>query len=719
MLGQAQQFQAMASGSTNEAVTWEIIGQEGGSIPVGEISSAGLYTAPEILPASPTVTISAISVADPTASASATVTLRDDIALVISPASSDVPQDGQQTFNASISSNGKPAPGVTWSVNGAAGGNATVGTIVANAPETAVYTAPAVVPSPAVVTITATSVADNSKIASASVSIACAATSAISPVSASTALTSKQVFSASFCLANGATVAWDVNGIPGGDTVYGTIVTTGASTALYSAPPDLPSNDLVAIHAVASAVTSGAGSVSASTMITSNVAVSISPPSASVAAFQRIPITPDVSGTTDAAVSWFVDGIANGNAAFGQICVSGSSPCEAPVGPLEGVVDYFAPASVPATNPVTLTAVSAADASRSNTAIITITGPSGPVSVTVSPAYIFLPPSSSQLDTQQFVASIAGTANASVTWTVQSAVAGHGCSGTACGTIDSTGLYTAPNAAPSPNAITITATSQADTTKSSAATVVISSGPTIESILPSSVMAGAVEGFPLVVRGVNFAAGSGSAASVVLLNGVPRATTCSTAGQCAVAVEPSDVATAGTLTIEVQNPGSPGPISNPVPFVIAPFDMSPATVSLTSASPLVSNADIAVTDPTTAAASSPINIQSVGTFGADGTCAVQGSPLTIIRPASGTETVSICVYGNGLDPTFTYAFTEPAAAPNTSDIYVTASAITGLFPGMIELDLQITSDTVPGVRSLFVSTLNNDRAIATGILEVK
>lgn len=81
--------------------------------------------------------------------------------------------------------------------------------------------------------------------------------------------------------------------------------------------------------------------------------------------------------------------------------------------------------------------------------------------------------------------------------------------------------------------------------------------------------------------------------------------------------------------------------------------------------------------------------------------------------------MSICVYGNGLDPTFTYAFTGPAAAPNGSDIGVTASAITGLFAGMIELDLQIASDTLPGVRTLFVTTLNNDRAIATGIVEVK
>jgi len=38
---------------------------------------------------------------------------------------------------------------------------------------------------------------------------------------------------------------------------------------------------------------------------------------------------------------------------------------------------------------------------------------------------------------------------------------------------------------------------------------------------------------------------------------------------------------------------------------------------------------------------------------------------------------------------------------------------------MIELDLQLSSTTVPGVRTLFITTLNNDRAVATGMLEVK
>jgi hypothetical protein len=57
--------------------------------------------------------------------------------------------------------------------------------------------------------------------------------------------------------------------------------------------------------------------------------------------------------------------------------------------------------------------------------------------------------------------------------------------------------------------------------------------------------------------------------------------------------------------------------------------------------------------------------------------------------------------------------------PAGSDIGVTASAITGLFRNMIELDLQISNTTIPGVRTLFITTLNNDRAAATGMLEVR
>jgi hypothetical protein len=725
-LGGTQQFQAAVTGRTNTNVTWDVNGVSGGSASAGTISASGLYTAPATLPSPASVTVTAVSQADAQARASASVTLQDDVVVTVSPATATVPTGGEQVFTANISGTSGFATGVNWSVNEIAGGNATVGTIASTGSSggsaTAVYTAPAAPPSPATVTVTATSAADSSKSGSASATITCATADSISPVSASVALGQTQSFTASFCIAAGASIAWDVNGVAGGDATVGTISPTsgsGGATAVYTAPAALPAANPVTIHATATPPSGGTATVSAAVTITSNVSVSVSPNAATLSPGQRATFTPSVTNSSDTSVAWSVDGIANGNATVGQVCQLNSDPCVAPTAPGSESVDYLAPASAPPTNPVTLTATSHADPSRSGSASILISVITGPVSVTIAPPYAFVPPSGGTLGTKQFFATVTGTTNTAVTWSVASAVAGQGCAGAACGSVNASGLYTAPTVAPSPNAISVIATSQADPTKSASATVALTSGPVIEVLLPSSAMAGAVQSLPLAVRGANFVAGSGSAASVILLKGALRTTTCATANACTTALNPTDVQAAGTLTIQVQNPGTPSALSNPVPFVIVPFDVSTDTISLSASQPVAAGKDIVAVEPTTAASSSPIGVDFIGLLTGGNTCGVQGSPLTVARPSSGSTTVSLCVHGTGLDPTFTYAFTGPGGAPGGADIGVTASAVTGLFPNVIELDLQISSTTLPGVRTLFITTLNNDRAVATGMLEVK
>jgi hypothetical protein len=707
-----QQFQAIVIGTSNTSVNWSVNGVPGGNATVGSISIGGLYTAPSILPASGTVSVSAVSAADDQASASISVTLKDDIVVNVSPASANVPAAGAQVFMATVTATGSPSTAVMWSVNGIAGGNATVGTIVASGIAGATYTAPTVPPSPATVTVTATSVADSTRTGSASVTITCT-TDSISPASANVSLGQTQNFAASLCATGAAAIFWDVNGIAGGNATVGTIAANpgaGGSTAVYTAPDDLPSSTLVTIHATAGSVTA-----SATVTVTSSVTVSVSPPTATVSVTQRATFAANVTNTSDLAVTWSVNGILNGSPSVGEICITGLNPCVSPNGPASGAVDYVAPASVPPANPVTVAATSKADPSQSGSAIVMIASQTGPVVVTVSPLYAFVAASGAQSSTAQFFADVTNTGNTNVMWSVQSAVAGEGCGGAACGSVDANGLYTAPATAPSPNAISVLATSAADPTKSASAMVAITSGPTIEAVLPSSVMAGAVESFPFEVQGLNFVAGSGSAASVILLNGAARATTCGTATSCATVLNPADVQSAATFSIQVQNPGSPGALSNQVPFVIVPFDVSVDTIGLTQAQPAAASEDIVVVDPTTAAASSPINVDFIGFLTGGNNCGVQGSPLTVTRPASGSEVVSLCVHGNGLDPTFTYAFTGPSGG----DIGVVASGITGLFSNMIELDLTISSATLPGVRTLLITTLNNDHAVATGMLEVK
>ena len=642
-----------------------------------------------------------------------------NVVVKVSPAAPSVPTGGAQVFTASVTGTNGASTDVTWSVNNTPGGNSTIGTIVSTGTLTALYTAPAIVPSPAAVTVTATSSDDTLASGSATVTITCTATNAISPPSASVALGQPQSFAASFCLAAGASVTWDVNGIANGNLSVGTISMTGAETVTYTAPATLPATNPVTIHSTASSVTSGATTESATATITSNVAVVVSPPTATVATGQRMAFTASVANTSDTTVTWSVNGIANGNASVGQVCVSGTNPCAAPAGPSSGSIDYLAPSVVPSPNTVSLVATSHADPSQTGMSAITIPEASGTVGVTISPTYAFVAASGGSASTWQFFASVSGSGNTSVTWSVRSAVSGQGCMGSACGSVSASGLYSAPTSAPSPNAISVVATSSVDPTKSVSATVAIKSGPTIEVLLPSSAMAGAVESFPLSVQGTHFVAGGGASVSTLLINGAARTTTCATTSTCTTVLNPSDLAAAGTLTVQIQNPGNPAALSNLVPFVVVPFDVSVGTITLTPGQPSATGNDIVVVEPTTAASSSPINVDFIGLLTGGNNCGVQGSPLTVTRPSSGTATVSICVHGTGLDPTYTYTFSGPGSPPNASDIGIVASAITGLFPNMIELDLQLSSATVPGVRTLFITTLNNDRAVASGMLEVK
>jgi hypothetical protein len=71
-----QQFTGYAVGSVNNALTWQVNGIPGGGTTNGTITTAGLYTAPAALPMTGnTVTITAVSQADTTKTASSVVTL--------------------------------------------------------------------------------------------------------------------------------------------------------------------------------------------------------------------------------------------------------------------------------------------------------------------------------------------------------------------------------------------------------------------------------------------------------------------------------------------------------------------------------------------------------------------------------------------------------------------------------------------------------------------
>ncbi|MFI5337604.1 MAG: hypothetical protein ACHQ5A_12520, partial [Opitutales bacterium] len=96
----------------------------------------------------------------------------------------------------------------------------------------------------------------------------------------------------------------------------------------------------------------------------------------------------------------------------------------------------------------------------------------------------------------QFTATVTGTSNTGVTWSLS----GTGCTGSACGTLDSSGKYTAPPApAPNPGQVTITATSQADSTRSDSAQVTVKDITVVITPNPENVGKGLTQQFTAVV----------------------------------------------------------------------------------------------------------------------------------------------------------------------------------------------------------------------------
>jgi hypothetical protein len=71
----ARQFTATVTGTSNTSVVWKVNGITSGDTTVGRVSGKGVYTAPRQVPSPATVTVSATSVADPSKSASAPVTI--------------------------------------------------------------------------------------------------------------------------------------------------------------------------------------------------------------------------------------------------------------------------------------------------------------------------------------------------------------------------------------------------------------------------------------------------------------------------------------------------------------------------------------------------------------------------------------------------------------------------------------------------------------------
>jgi len=440
-------------------------------------------------------------------------------------------------------------------------------------------------------------------------------------------------------------------------------------------------------------------------VIQPGVNVSVSPATATLAANHRVTLNTQVNGTSNTSVNWSVNVIPGGNATFGQICAVGSSPCQTVTNTSASQVDYVAPGAIPSPNPVSATAVSAADSTKSGSAQITVINH---VLVSVQPGSVTLAP----LAVQGFTASVLGTSNQSVVWQVQ----GSACSTAGiCGSVDTFGIYTAPPAPPAPNAIQVVAISSDDPSQAGLANVTISSGANILTLHPSSVYAGAAQGFIVRVDGSGFAAASPGPGSTMLIGGTARVTACISAVECTAPVTAADVAVPGAVSIQIQNPNSTR--SNVVTLIVATPNPSDEVIALTSSAPAATRKDIVIVDPTTAGISVPgidldLNIAALGLFvTSTNSCTLGGNAIPLPRPATGTSTVDICIFAqSGLDSSMTYTVSGPG------DVAVIAKQPAGL--GIIHLTLQIPATAAAGARTLFIQNLNLDKTAASGVLEV-
>jgi len=111
--------------------------------------------------------------------------------------------------------------------------------------------------------------------------------------------------------------------------------------------------------------------------------------------------------------------------------------------------------------------------------------------------------------TQQFAATVTGNSNTNVTWEANGVVGGN----TAVGTVSTLGLYTAPVNALNPSAVSVTATSVADTSKSASATVTIDSGATV-TVSPSSTTINAGDQYQFTATVTNVVSNSTTSTAV-------------------------------------------------------------------------------------------------------------------------------------------------------------------------------------------------------------
>ena len=317
-------------------------------------------------------------------------------------------------------------------------------------------------------------------------------------------------------------VTWAVNGIVGGNTSVGLITSTG----LYTAPATLPASNPISIAAMSTA----------NSVLNGNSRVTVENPMPALSA-----VTPGTIAVGNFSLTLTGSGFVNTS----QVTFGGQML----------TTKYVSASQLTATGTATMAqkgttvnvAVANPDPGAATSSIFAIkVGGTGVVAV--NPPTAALPVGASQ----QFTATVSGTSSSggalssTVTWSVNGLAGGNA----TLGTITSAGFYQAPAGLPSPNILTITATSTTDSTiTGSSALTVENPAPTL-TVVSSPVPIG---NFTLTLLGTNLVNGS-----QVLFGGTPIPTTFITVNELKATVTTTSAQnnTAVPVTVVTPNPGS-------------------------------------------------------------------------------------------------------------------------------------------------------------------
>jgi uncharacterized protein (DUF1800 family) len=354
----------------------------------------------------------------------------------------------------------------------------------------------------------------------------------VTPASGNIRTGGTQLFTATVTGMSNTGVSWSVNGIPGGNDTVGTIIGNGN----YSAPLGLPTPDNITVTATSIADSTQSGNAAITLQNPMPVLTSVTPPSVTVAAFT---LTVNGTGFVNAAVVNF-----------------GSTPLTTTfISSTQLTATGTATASQAGNVPVTVTNPNPGSAT-SNSISVLVSVPNSNIKVTVSPASVALVTDGTQL----FTATVVGTTNTAVTWSVNGETGGD----VTIGTIDINGNYFAPDNITNPNLVTITATSVADPTKSGNATVTfLNPVPVLTSVTPGTIGLGA---FQISLNGTGFVNTSTinssigpltvTYASPMLISAVGNVTTANDFTVSVTNPAPGG-GTSGTVTVHVTTSGTP------------------------------------------------------------------------------------------------------------------------------------------------------------------